>query len=128
MSKVFIATAQNWNKEGQEFDKNGVQNIVLVPLAGTAPRNLNIVAGTVAENSGLKDGKAYLMNAVEGEPYTNEATGQTSRSFNFNKVAELTAMEIFEMMQSGTAKDLKVLIAPVATEAVAEKADLGVDA
>ena len=101
MSQVFIATAKKFNKEGQQFDKNGVQNIALVPLAGTSPRNLNFIAGTVAQNEGLKAGTTYVVRALEEEPYINPDTGVTTRSFNFTMIAEIGAMDAFKMLQEG---------------------------
>lgn len=110
MSHVFIATAKKWNKEGQEFDKNGKQNIVLIPLAGTSPRNMNVVAGTIAEREDLKANTTYVVRGLEQEPYVNPETGLVSRSFNFNMIAEIGAMDVFKMLQEGNLGKLTTLI------------------
>lgn len=110
MSHVFIATAKRFNKEGHEFDKNGKQNIVLIPLAGTSPRNMNVVAGTIAEREDLKVNTTYVVRGLEQEPYVNPETGLVTRSFNFNMIAEINAMDAFKMLQEGNLGKLTTLI------------------
>ena len=110
MNQVFIATAKKFNRLGHQFDKHGLQNIVLVPLAGISPRNLNVIAGTVAEKEGFNANTTYVVRGLEQEPYTNPETGVTTRSFNYTMIAEIGAMDAFKMLQEDKMGKLTTLI------------------
>lgn len=120
MNHVFIATCKNWNGE-KTHDSNKNRNVALLPFAGSAPRGVNVIAGTVAISEGFEAGKCYAVKATETEPYTNPDTGKTSKSFNFDMIAELPALEAYKEAQSGGVLTLE--IAPGSEkEAVAETA------
>lgn len=103
----FIASAKVFNSG--KADKNGLEPLVLVPLAGTSPRGLNVISGTSAELQGYEAGKVHAISATEQEPYIDEDTGRTVRSFQFNNVGVVNTIEAMEYANK---TPLKVIIQP----------------
>lgn len=85
---MIVASVNAFTKEGKAFDKNGNQNVILNIVAGRCP-NRNVISGTVAQNIGIEIGKTYLFSVTEGQE-----DPQYGRQFVYNKLKELTAMEI----------------------------------
>lgn len=97
-SNLFIATANEltvgnkFNKSGKviSVDKNGKAPFILSPVTGRCPNKL-VISGTVAENSGIENGKSYLMKFRE-----MPRDEQFGRQFSISKVKEVSAVEIVE--------------------------------
>lgn len=85
---MIVASVNAFSKEGKTTDKNSKQNVILNIVAGKCP-NRNVISGTVAENIGIEIGKTYLLSITEGQE-----DPQYGRQFVYNKLKELTAMEI----------------------------------
>ena len=93
-------------------DKNGLEPKILNVLAGKAP-NRTVISGTIADNLGLEDNKAYLMQVRE-----TEESPVYGRQFSFSVVSSLSGMEIIQ-----TCKELgNAVIFDVETEAPKVKA------
>ena len=69
-------------------DKNGLEPVILNIVAGKCP-NRTVIAGTIADSIGIEVGKTYLFSITEGKE-----DAQYGRQFVYNKLKELTAMEI----------------------------------
>lgn len=93
----FLASCKVFNSGN--VDKNGKTPLILDPISGTSPRGLNVISGTSAELSGFTPGKCYAVKAVESEPYTDDK-GNTTRSFNFNSVGEVSTLEAMNQAMS----------------------------
>lgn len=68
-------------------DKNGKDSVLLNVIAGKSP-NRNVLAGTVAENTGFEVGKIYLAQVRENAP-----DAQFGRQFTWIKLGEATVLE-----------------------------------
>lgn len=100
-----------------EADKNGLNPVMLVSVAGIIP-NRNVLSGTVAANLGIVPGKTYLVQCTETEP--DEKYG---RRFRYNKLSEPTMMEIVQSQQVlGTGSLFRVEDANVEEETPEESA------
>jgi hypothetical protein len=119
----FIASCKVFNSGNA--DKNGLMPLVLVPLAGTSPRGLNVISGTSAELQGYEAGKVYAISAIEQDPYIDEDTGRTVRSFQFNSVGEVNTIEAMEYANKTV---LKVIIEPENVEVTKKGAPVEADA
>jgi len=49
------------------FDKNGVRNVWLTPIAGKMPNSALVIAGTVAAKENLTSGSTLLVSVAERE-------------------------------------------------------------
>ena len=80
---AIVAVSTFQGKEAQA-DVNGLMPIYLTPIAGTIP-NRNVLAGTVAKNSGFEEGKSYLakFTRLEDDP-------DYGVQFGWTKVQEIT--------------------------------------
>ena len=80
---AIVAVSTFQGKEAQA-DVNGLMPIYLTPVAGTIP-NRNVLAGTVAKNSGFEEGKSYLakFTRLENDP-------DYGIQFGWTKVSEVT--------------------------------------
>ncbi len=89
-----VNTVSTFNGKEAEADRNGLMPVYLTPVAGFIP-NRNVIAGTVAKNSGLEDGKTYLAKwtRVEDDP-------EYGPQFNFTKISEMSAMEVITSLQA----------------------------
>lgn len=83
---LIIASANNFSQGSA--DKNGNNPVLLNVVAGRCP-NRNILAGTVAQNNEIEVGKTYLFQVRETEP-----SEEYGRQFSYQKLKEVTAMEI----------------------------------
>ena len=91
-------------------DKNGLQPVMLRPIAGNVP-NKNVISGTVAERGGFREGKSYLVNILETE------SNEYGRNFQFQAISELSALEIITSLTTlGKANLVDVTKQPAATE------------
>jgi hypothetical protein len=68
MNELVLVKVNDFRKEGQEADKNGVQNVFLEPIAGKMPNQSMVIAGTVAEAAGLISGNLQLVLVNEKAP------------------------------------------------------------
>lgn len=100
---TFVAICSPFNGKGVTADKNGKLPVVLQPISGTSPRGLNVLSGTVAENSGFEPGKTYGVIATE-----RPADEEYGRQFSFTKVGEVSAIEAMSQPLGA----VKLLIAP----------------
>ena len=80
---AIIAVSLFQGKEA-EADSNGIMPYYLTPVAGNIP-NRNVLAGTVAQNSGFVDGKSYLAKWTRLE---DDAT--YGPQYGWTKVQEVT--------------------------------------
>lgn len=87
-SSIIVASVNLFTKG--ELDKNGQQPVILNVVAGKYP-NRNVLSGTIAKSIGIEVGKSYLLSIKEGEP-----SEQYGRQFVYQKLKELTAMEIVQ--------------------------------
>jgi hypothetical protein len=71
------------------IDKNGKQAVMLRIIAGKSP-NRNVLAGTVAENSGFIPGKMYFVQIREREANEN------GRQFTFTKLSDVSPLEALQ--------------------------------
>lgn len=71
-------------------DRNGLEPKILNVLAGKSP-NRTVISGTIADNLGLEDNSAYLMQIRETEP-----SEQYGRQFSFSVVSHLKGLEIVQ--------------------------------
>lgn len=80
---AIVAVSTFQGKEAQP-DVNGLNSMYLTPVAGTIP-NRNVLAGTVAKNSGFEEGKSYLAKfaRLEDDPTYGP-------QFSWTKVSEVT--------------------------------------
>lgn len=92
MNGLAIVKVQGFKKQGSEADSNGVENVILVPLAGKLPSK-RVIAGTVALNSGFRinNDDRILVSYTEVEPDT-----QYGRQFRFTPVGSITTMEFMQ--------------------------------
>lgn len=101
---TFLAICSTFNGENAKVDKNGKMPVALQPIAGTSPRGLNILSGSVAENTGFEAGKTYLILASE-----RPADERHGRQFNYAKLGEASLMETIAVKKE--LGDVKLLIA-----------------
>jgi hypothetical protein len=114
----FVASCKMFNQG--EPDEQGKMPMVLVPTAGTSPRGINVISGTSAELQGFEAGKCYAVVANEREVYVKDS-GEKVRSFDFNAIGQMTAMEA---MLAGAQLPLKVLIAATTKDSSDDTKDL----
>ncbi len=81
-----IVKVAAFNKEGKSQDKNGKQNVILLPIAGKIPSK-NVLAGTVAEGEGFEIGKTYLASVRELEP-----SAEFGRQFQWTKAGSFDSL------------------------------------
>jgi hypothetical protein len=114
MNGLAIVKVQGFKKKGSEADSNGVENVILVPVAGKLPSR-RIIAGTIALNAGFRiSDERVLVSFTEGEE-----DPQYGRRFNFVPVGTLTTME-FLQAQTQLGEPLIINVEPkgeAATEA-----------
>jgi hypothetical protein len=72
-------------------DRRGNFPIYLTSVAGRIP-NRNVLAGTVAQNSGFEPGSSYLAQVTEIEEDV-----QHGRQFSWLCVSKVTPMEVIDM-------------------------------
>lgn len=94
MNNLVIVAISAFNGEDAREDSNGLMPVYLTPIAGKSP-NRNVIAGTVAKNSGLEVGKSYLVKwtRLEDDPTYGP-------QFSWTKVAEISnPMDIIKAEQ-----------------------------
>ena len=127
---IFIATAKTFRDENGNVkkDKRNLDSVVLRAVAGEAPRNNNVLSGTIAQSEEIKVGNTYMISAEKQPDYTDPETGETyTDQYTFNMLSALEPKDLFELGQNYGA--LKVHIAPTRRGVEAgEPADLGVNA
>ena len=99
---TFFASARQFNKidpdtKDWKVDSRGLRPVSLKPLAGMAPRALNVISGTTASEAvlDLTIGKCYIFQANE---VTEGMKGYSSdhshvRQFNFDVVSEIGVLD-----------------------------------
>jgi len=87
-SSIIIASVNDFAQGN--VDKNGQSPVYLNVVAGKCP-NRNVLSGTIAKSIGIEVGKTYLLSVKEGEP-----SEQYGRQFVYQKLKELSAMEIVQ--------------------------------
>ena len=87
---LIIASVNAFNGKTIKADKNGLAPVILNIVAGKCP-NRTVISGTVADSMGIEVGHTYLLSVTEG----NEDP-QYGRQFVYNKLKEVSAMEIVQ--------------------------------
>ncbi len=82
-SNLAIVSVSEFQGKESEPDKNGLNPVYLTPICGVIP-NRNVIAGTVAQNTGLEIGKSYLVKWSRLED--DEEYGA---QFGYTKVSEV---------------------------------------
>jgi hypothetical protein len=83
--------------EAPKADKNGLQSIILTPIAGAIPGNRTI-SGTIADGLKIVDGGVYLVDYNERDPYV-APDGRKVRNFqwmNLSADEKLSALDILK--------------------------------
>lgn len=88
MNTMAVVTAKDFVNGNP--DKNGLEPVILVNLAGKLP-NRTVISGTIAEREGFIPGNTYLIKCTE----QNESP-EYGRQFTFSLVKELGAIEILD--------------------------------
>ena len=104
MKNLVVVAVSLFQGEGAKADFNGFDPVYLTPIAGMSP-NRNVIAGTVAKNSGLEIGKSYLCKwtRLEDDPEYGPQYGWTKVSEISNPLdiinaeKELGAGKIFDV-------------------------------
>lgn len=88
---AIVAVSTFQGKEAQP-DVNGLDSMYLTPIAGTIP-NRNVLAGTVAKNSGFEEGKSYLAKytRLQDDPDYGPQFGWTKVSEVIDPMAIISA-------------------------------------
>jgi len=121
---IFIGSTETFNKDGEpKLDKNDKPAVAVRALTGDAPRGLNVIAGTVAENAGFQPQEMYLIDAQESGEYPDPETGELMKSYNFNVLKKLELDVAWSMLRGCTAP--KLVHQPKVRTAQAEPAELG---
>ena len=99
---TFYGSTKQFNKIDTEtndwkVDSRGLRPVALKPLAGKAPRALNVISGTTASEAVLdiKVGKCYVFQAnevMEGMKGYSDAHSHI-RQFNYDVIAEVSVKE-----------------------------------
>lgn len=93
-SGLAIVAVSTFQGKDAQPDVNGFNSIYLTPVAGVIP-NRNVLAGTVAKNSGFEEGKSYLAKFVRLEDDPTYGA-----QFGWTKVSEVTnPMDIIKAEQ-----------------------------
>lgn len=84
MNNLVIVSVSKFQGENAQADKNGLDSVYLTPIAGKAP-NRNVLAGTVAMNTGLEVGKSYLTKytRIDDDP-------EYGPQYSWTKVSEVS--------------------------------------
>ena len=86
----------------KDSDKNGLQPILLEPIAGIMPSKRTI-SGTLAVNSGFEPNQIYLVQITEGK------SNEYGRNFNFANLGKLSPIELLQNRREfGAAKIVDV--------------------
>lgn len=96
-----------------EPDERGNMPMAIVPVCGTSPRSLNVVAGTVAQTSGFEVGERYAIQAIYMGTYKDPESGKETESFNYSSAGKVTFSELREWKKD---EPLKFLIEPTLGE------------
>jgi hypothetical protein len=127
---IFIASAKTFRDENGNVkkDKNKLDSVVLRAIAGEAPRNNNVLSGTIAQSEEIKVGATYMMSAEPQPDFTDPETGEVyTNQYSFNMLKELDTKDLWELGQQ--VGELTVHIEPTRRGVEAgEPADLGVNA
>ena len=99
MRKAFglfrVEESSSFSKKIETHDKNSVRNLVAIPEWGTAPRGVNIIAGTVAREAGIKPGLQYL-SAQEVENTENDFV-----NWNWSYLMPVSETGLMDIMSKG---------------------------
>lgn len=95
---MFIATLNEYNGSNAKEDKSGNMPIILNVLSGKCP-NKRMISYGWAVTQGMELGKSYLIDPIETEEHAVHG-----RQFQFNKVKEVSALEIMENAEKFPAK------------------------
>jgi hypothetical protein len=87
---MFIATINEFNGKKVTIDRSGNAPLILNVLAGKCPSKRLISQGW-ADTQGMEVGKTYLIEDVE-----LDAHPEHGRQFQFNKVQQVSAVDIME--------------------------------
>jgi hypothetical protein len=106
---LIIASINTFNSKEAKADKNGLAPVILNIVAGKCP-NRNVISGTIADSMGIEVGHTYLLSVTEG----NEDP-QYGRQFVYNKLKEVSAMEIVQAAREMDKAEIFQLEAVTAT-------------
>ena len=96
--------------ENGKADKNGLEAILLEPVAGRMPQK-RVISGTIADRQLFENGKCYMV-AIEQLP----DDAQYGEQFRFNNLGLLSGLELMK-----TCKELgKGLVVKSTTETIEE--------
>lgn len=110
---AIVAVSTFQGKEAQA-DSRGLMPVYLTPVCGNVP-NRNVLTGTVANNSGLQEGKSYLVKwtRLEDDPTYGP-------QYSWTKVNEITnPMDIIDAearLGAGNIFDITTTSSTVAAE------------
>ena len=96
LNTMFLGTAKLLTPkagEAPKLDKNGMQSMIFIPIAGQCP-DKRVISGTVALNEGIANNRTYLIQCTE-----KDADPEYGRQFNFTVVSEASMMEIVQAKQ-----------------------------
>jgi len=117
LNEVALVKVSDFKREGQEADKNGVQNVFLSPVAGKIPNWSQVIAGTVAQGNGLISGNLQLVMITEGKE--TEVNGELRRQFNVTVLdADVSGKDVINLRKELSAG---YVIPMTATAVEAEK-------
>ena len=110
---LFCGVVSEFAGKEREADEQGNMPMAIVPVCGTSPRSLNVVAGTVAKTSGFVIGERYAVQAIYMGTYKDPETGKETESFNYSSAGKVTFTELREWKKD---EPLRLLIEPVLGE------------
>ena len=130
MKNLVVVAVSLFQGEGAKPDSNGFDPVYLTPIAGMSP-NRNVIAGTVAQNSGLEIGKSYLCKwtKLEDDPEYGPQYGWTKVSEISNPLdiinaeKELGAGKIFDVESKASTSDSNNTTASASNSNKKEAAD-----
>lgn len=107
----YVAKCSKFSERSEAYhvdEATGKAPVILIPVAGRAPRTRLVVSGTVADSEGFEPGKNYYVmsqhtNNVELED------GTINPSFSYTNLGEFTPEQVMEKIE---AKPLETPLVP----------------
>lgn len=115
----YVAKCSQFSERSDAYhvdEATGKAPVILIPVAGRAPRTRLVVSGTVADSEGFVPGKNYYVmsqhtNNVELED------GTINPSFSYTNLGEFSPEKVMEMIES---KPLETPLVPPTLDVDAE--------
>lgn len=93
---LFCGVVSEFAGTDAEPDERGNLPMAIVPICGTSPRSLNVIAGTVAKTSGFEVNERYAIQAIFMGIYKDPDTGKETPSFNYSSAGKVSFTEMRE--------------------------------